>query len=102
MNLETAADLLAKMGNPTRLEIVRLLVRAGDRGLPVGKIQRQLGIPASTLTHHLGHLKSAGIIRQRRERTTLLCTMEYPVLNALVDYLTEHCCADTDDAGEAA
>ena len=102
MKLETAANILAKIGNPTRLQIVRLLVRAGDEGMPVGKIQQKLGIPGSTLTHHISHLKSAGVIRQQRHQATLICTMEYGLLRELVDYLTEECCADTDARGNAA
>jgi DNA-binding transcriptional ArsR family regulator len=120
MKLDTAANLLARIGNPTRLKIVRLLVRAGDDGLPVGQIQKRLGIPGSTLTHHIGHLKNAGVIRQRREQATLICTVDYDVIRALreqatlictvdydviralVDYLTEECCADQQARDDAA
>ena len=102
MKLDTAANILAKIGNPTRLRIVRLLVRAGDEGLPVGMIQRKLDIPGSTLTHHIGHLKSAGVIRQERNQATLICKMEYEVLRRLVDYLTDECCADEDSRDNAA
>jgi DNA-binding transcriptional ArsR family regulator len=94
MKLDTAAKILAKIGNPTRLKIVRLLVRTGDEGLPVGVIQQKLKIPGSTLTHHISHLKSAGVIRQERQQATLICKIEYDVINNLVDYLTEECCAD--------
>ena len=94
MKLEDAATILAKIGNPTRLRIVRLLVRAGDDGLAVGNIQKALGIPGSTLTHHIAHLKSAGVIHQQRHQATLICTMEYEVLQELVAYLTEECCSD--------
>ena len=94
MTLDDAANVLAKMGNPTRLKIVRLLVRAGDDGLAVGQIQKQLDIPGSTLTHHIAHLKSAGVIQQRRQRATLICTLEFERLTQLVAYLTEECCAD--------
>ena len=102
MKLETAANVLAKIGNPTRLRIVRLLVRAGDDGLPVGTIQKKLGIPGSTLTHHITHLKSAGVIRQERQQATLICKMEYDLLRDLVDYLTEECCADDAARNDAA
>ncbi len=102
MQVEDAATILAKIGNPTRLRIVRLLVRAGDDGLPVGAIQRQLDIPGSTLTHHIGHLKAAGVIRQERQQATLICRMEYPVLQELVDFLTAECCADIDRKDSAA
>ena len=94
MELDDAANILAKIGNPTRLQIVRLLVRAGADGLAVGKIQQALGIPASTLTHHIAHLKTAGVIRQQRHQATLICTVEYGVLEQLVTYLTEQCCVD--------
>jgi len=94
MKLDDAANILAKIGNPTRLRIVRLLVRTGDEGLAVGMIQKQLNIPGSTLTHHITHLKSAGVIRQQRQQATLICKMEFEVLRELIDYLTEECCAD--------
>ncbi len=94
MKLDTAALILSKIGNSTRLEIVRLLVRAGEQGMPVGTIQKQLKIPGSTLTHHIAHLKSAGLIRQEREQATLFCKMEYERLNQLITYLTEECCID--------
>ncbi len=102
MKLDVAANILAKIGNPTRLKIVRLLVRVGDDGLPVGMIQKQLKVPGSTLTHHIAHLKSAGVIRQERQQATLICKMEYEVLRKLVDYLTEECCADMESRDDAA
>ncbi len=102
MQVDDAATILAKIGNPTRLRIVRLLVRAGDEGLPVGAIQKQLDIPGSTLTHHIGHLKSAGVIRQDRQQATLICRMEYGVLNQLVDFLTAECCSDAARGDHAA
>lgn len=94
MKLETAALILSKIGNPTRLKIVRMLVRAGDQGLTVGAIQKKLNIPASTLTHHISHLKNAKVIRQERQQATLYCIMEYQQLDRLVAYLTEECCID--------
>ena len=102
MELDNAASILAKIGNPTRLRIVRLLVRAGEEGLPVGQIQKRLDIPGSTLTHHIGHLKSAGVLRQQRRQATLICTLEYDVIRDLVAYLTEECCVDADAREDAA
>ena len=102
MELEDAANILAKIGNPTRLKIVRLLVRAGDEGLPVGQIQKQLQIPGSTLTHHIAHLKSAGVIHQQRQQATLICTMRYQLLQDLVDYLTAECCSDQAPSNDVA
>ena len=63
MNLNHAARCLEKLGNPTRLEIFRLLVKAGDGGLAVGEVQEHLGVPASTLSHHMAHLVNVGLVR---------------------------------------
>ena len=93
MDVREAATCLEKLGNPTRLEIVRLLVRAGPGGLAVGEIQEHLAIPASTLSHHILHLVSAGLLRQEREGRILRCTLNYDLMQALVDMLTEECCA---------
>ncbi|HTC08281.1 MAG TPA: helix-turn-helix domain-containing protein, partial [Acetobacteraceae bacterium] len=62
MDIDTAARGLAELGNTTRLQIVRLLVRAGREGLAIGELQSHLGVPASTLAFHLRGLVSAGLI----------------------------------------
>ena len=98
MDINQAARCLDKLGNPTRLEIVRLLVRAGDDGLPVGDIRRHTGVPASTLPHHILHLVSGGLIRQVRHGRVLRCKLDYALMRALVDMLTEECCAGVDTA----
>lgn len=88
-----AARCLEKLGNPTRLEIFRLLVRAGPAGLAVGEIQEHLGIPGSTLSHHLSHLINAGLVRQEREGRVLRCTPNFHLINEVIRFLTEECCA---------
>ena len=93
METHQAAQCLEKLGNPTRLEIVRLLVRAGKDGLPVGEIRRHTGVPASTLSHHILHLVTGGLVRQVREGRVLRCTLDYELMQNLIDMLTEECCA---------
>ena len=79
---------------------MRLLVRAGPEGLAVGEIQRALGIPGSTLSHHLSHLRNVGLIRQDREGTVLRCCMRYQCIDELVSFLTDECCVGSSaDAG---
>lgn len=93
MEIETAAKRLAEMGHPTRLAIIRHLVRSGRRGLPVMEIQRLLGVPQSTLSHHLARLMSAGLVNQTREGRILRCRAEYGVLKELGAFLLKDCCA---------
>ena len=94
MKVETASRQLEALGNPTRIEIYRTLVRAGGAGLAVGQVQDRLGTPASTLSHHLKRLIETGLVRQERDGTTLICHAEYPAMNALIGFLTDECCAD--------
>ena len=98
LDLDTAALLLDQLGNQTRLRIVRLLVRAGDEGRTVGDIQREIGIPASTLSHHLSHLRSAGVVWQEREGTLLHCFVDFKMISELVNFLTAECCVDISTA----
>ncbi len=94
MKIEIAAKQLESLGNPTRLQVYRALVRAGDGGLPVGSLQEKLDIAASTLSHHLKNLIATGLITQERQATTLICRAHYPAMNALVGYLVNECCLD--------
>jgi ArsR family transcriptional regulator, arsenate/arsenite/antimonite-responsive transcriptional repressor len=94
MKLEKAAAQLEALGNPTRLNIYRILVRAGDDGLAVGRIQERLDIPASTLSHHCKRLIDVGLVTQERQATTLICRAHYPSMNALIGYLADECCVD--------
>jgi DNA-binding transcriptional ArsR family regulator len=84
MDLNTAANALRELGHPTRLSIYRELVRAGHEGLPVGELQKHLEIPASTLSHHLSALISAGLISQERQSRTLFCRPCYAQLEQLM------------------
>ncbi|MDQ1899188.1 metalloregulator ArsR/SmtB family transcription factor [Paracoccus sp. WLY502] len=94
MDIDVAASRLAALGNPTRLRLYRLLVRAGDPGLSVGQIQEGLGIPASTLSHHCRALVQVELIQQERVGTSLICRTNYPVMRGLIDDLATECCAD--------
>jgi len=94
MDIDVAASCLAALGNPTRLRIYRLLVRAGQAGMAMGKIQEKLGIPGSTLSHHCRTLVVVGLIQQDRVGTSLICRTNYPVMRGLIDDLAAECCTD--------
>ena len=94
MDIERAARQLEALGKPTRLRIYRALVRAGDEGLPVGRLQERLSIPASTLSHHLRQLVATGLITQERVATTLICRADYAAMRAVIGFLADECCAD--------
>ncbi len=93
---EQAADIFAQLGNDTRLCIIKILVEAGDDGLRVGEIQKELNIPGSTLSHHLLHLRNVGLIEQCRVGSALVCSVNYEKLNQSIDYLKAECCIRVD------
>ena len=83
MKLDDAAAHLEALGNPTRLKIYRALVRAGDAGMSVGRLQDKLKIAPSTLSHHIKTLMVVGLINQVRDATTLVCHANYDVMRGL-------------------
>ena len=95
--LDTIAKRLSELGHPTRLGIFRLLVQAGNDGLPVGDIQQRLGIPASTLSHHLARLVQADLIVQQRNKNTLFCQPCFPVLQETLNFMLQECCQGVKD-----
>ena len=87
-----AATSLEALGSPTRLEIFRLLVRAGPTGAVVGQLQAHLNIPASTLSHHIAKLVRVGLVTQERQSRSLICRANYHHMTALLAYLQDQCC----------
>jgi ArsR family transcriptional regulator, arsenate/arsenite/antimonite-responsive transcriptional repressor len=92
MELELTAKRLAELGNTTRLSIFRYLVKAGRGGSPVGQIQKEIGIPASTLSHHINRLVSVGLIRQERDSRILHCIPQFEALEETIRFLMSECC----------
>jgi ArsR family transcriptional regulator len=86
------ADMFAAMGNDARLRIMRLLLSAHPQGLVAGEIQAELGIPASTLSHHLDKLRSEELVAVRREGTHLWYTASTEALREVLAFLHAECC----------
>jgi ArsR family transcriptional regulator len=86
------ADMFSAMGTGPRLRIMRVLLSAYPGGMVVGDIGSDLGIPASTLSHHLEKLKNEGLVRVRREGTYLWYSANAEVLQELLGFLYAECC----------
>jgi DNA-binding transcriptional ArsR family regulator len=86
------ADMLAAMGTEPRLRIIRLLLSAYPDGMVVGEIQAELGIPSSTLSHHLEKLKNEDLIKVQRESTFLRYNANAEALQELLTFLYAECC----------
>ena len=86
------ADMFAAMGAEPRLRIMQLLLTAHPQGLVVGDIQSELGIPPSTLSHHLDKLRNEQLVRVRREGIYLWYTANTDSLQELITFLYAECC----------
>jgi DNA-binding transcriptional ArsR family regulator len=87
-----AAVSLAALGHEARLRVYRLLVRAGDDGLIVGDIVRHLGVPPSTLAHHLSALVQAGLVVQERNGREIVNRVNFARMRELIGFLSDECC----------
>ena len=87
------ADMFAALGTEVRLQILRLLLSAHPDGMVVGDIQSELGIPASTLSHHLEKLKAEGLATVQRESTFLRYSANTAALEELLGFLFAECCS---------
>lgn len=92
------------LGSPVRLEIYRLLIRAGKTGMTITHIQQRTGIARSTLSHHLHRLIEGGLVSTEKSGASLICRADYTAMDTLVSYLSDECCVDetADPEGEVA
>ena len=86
------ADMFSAMGTEPRLRIMRVLLSAHPDGLVVGDIQTELGIPNSTLSHHLEKLKAEELVKVRRDSTFLWYSANAEALQELLGFLYAECC----------
>lgn len=92
MEEETAVIALYALAQSARLRVFRALVGAGPEGMTPGTLASALEIPASTLSFHLKELMRAGLVSVERDGRSLLYRPALDHMNALIGYLTDHCC----------
>lgn len=96
METKQVISALSALAHETRLAVFRDLVVAGPGGRTPGALGEKLGIPGATLSFHLQHLVQAGLVNAAREGRSIRYTARYPAMDAVLAYLTENCCADSD------
>ncbi|MEM9798036.1 MAG: metalloregulator ArsR/SmtB family transcription factor [Pseudomonadota bacterium] len=93
MNETQAAARFAALSDPSRLAILRHLVRAGPEGTNAGDVARAVGASPSRASFHLAALSKAGLITSRREARAVIYTIHFEELGDLLRWLVEECCA---------
>ena len=87
-------EQFSALGQEGRLEIFRLLVRAGPQGQCVDEIRRQVKMPGSTLSHHLDALTRCGLLTAQRSGRFIYYAVNWTKTAKLIRFMTEDCCAD--------
>ena len=101
-----AVKALAALAQPQRPRAFRALVVAGPDGLTPGVMAEQLGVAPSALSFHLKELAHSGLVSSQARGRNLIYRARFDHMNALLGYLTAHCCqgqpCDASDASDAA
>ena len=92
MEKTNAVAALAALAQDNRLDVFRLLVRAGPEGMPAGAVAGALDLAPNTLTFHFDRLRTAGLVTVRREGRSMIYAAQFDTMNALLGFLTENCC----------
>ena len=92
MDKKSALAAFAALGQDTRLEVFRLLVRAGTDGLPAGEIAARLATVQNTMSAHLKVLHQAGLVRTQRDGRVVRYIADMTCFRDLLAYLMEDCC----------
>lgn len=102
MHEAAALNAFDALSQRTRLQSLRLLVRAGEAGLAAGDVARALDVPHNTMSSHLAALSAAGLAASERRGRTIMYRARYDTLRALIAFLTHDCCAGVPEiAGDA-
>jgi arsenate reductase len=92
MESTEAAAAFGALSQPTRLELMRMLIAEGANGLPAGDIGARLGVPPSTMSFHLSALERAGLLQSTRQGRHIVYAVRIATLRHLLGFLTETCC----------
>jgi ArsR family transcriptional regulator, arsenate/arsenite/antimonite-responsive transcriptional repressor len=87
-----ALAAFAALGQPTRLEVLRLLMRREPDGLAAGAIAEAIGCPQNTLSTHLSILARAGLVRGERDGRSIVYRASIAAVRDVVTFLTHDCC----------
>ena len=93
MEAPHALAALAALGQPTRLEIFRLLISEEPDGLPAGTIAEKIGCPHNTLSSHLSIMARSGLVRGARDGRSIIYRADVDAIRTLIEFLVNDCCS---------
>jgi DNA-binding transcriptional ArsR family regulator len=93
MNKQLATTVFESLASGVRLDIYRLLVKAGPQGLVAGEIGSALAVPPTNLSFHLKALTHAQLVSVVQEGRYQRYRANLALMQQLIVYLTAECCA---------
>lgn len=92
MNNKEALASLAALAQQTRLDVFRLLVKAGEAGMLAGEIGESLGVRQNTMSANLTVLHNANMVRNERQGRSIRYFVNTESMRGLLGFLLEDCC----------
>jgi ArsR family transcriptional regulator, arsenate/arsenite/antimonite-responsive transcriptional repressor len=92
MDKSEALTAFGALGQPTRLDVFRLLVKAGGVGMFAGEIGDTLDVRQNTMSANLSILAQSGLIRSERQGRSIRYFADMDGVAGLLAFLMEDCC----------
>ena len=101
MDTSRASSAFAALSQPIRVDVLRLLVKAGPDGMAAGAIGEALGVRQNTMSANLATLAAAGLIASARDGRRVIYRADMDGIAALIGFLMEDCCGGAPEACRA-
>jgi ArsR family transcriptional regulator, arsenate/arsenite/antimonite-responsive transcriptional repressor len=88
----SAIAAFAALSQATRLNVLRLLIKAGPEGLTAGEIGEALSVRQNTMSANLQILAQSGLVRSAREGRTIRYFADFETVRGLISFLMRDCC----------
>lgn len=92
MEINKALSSFSALSQQTRLDVFRLLIKAGADGLLAGELGEQLDVRQNTMSANLSVLLNAGLVRNERQGRTIRYFADFDAVRGLLVFLMEDCC----------
>lgn len=92
MDISNALAAFSALSQQTRLDVFRLLVKAGGKGVLSGEIGDMLDVRQNTMSANLKILLHAGLVRKQRQGRAIRYFADFEALRGLLAFLMEDCC----------
>ncbi|NSX54825.1 ArsR/SmtB family transcription factor [Parasulfitobacter algicola] len=97
MDIKTATEAFSALSQPMRLDVFRLLVKAGENGMLSGEIGTALEVKQNTMSANLAILLQAGLVRNERHGRAIRYFANIKGMQDLLTFLLQDCCGSRPD-----